>query len=229
MSAYSLSDTDLFAYCGNNPVKYIDSQGRFFFTAIGAITGFVSSAFVATLMGTDPIDAGINGAIGGAIAGAGVDVALLILGTTAGAGAAFAAATVAYLAGGVGNATTTALSTTGPVDKVQLAYSFVWGATFNLLSFGTSLECAAPSLSKIASNGMMSLYSGTGTGTLIGVSTGLATERGLQQLNTPIVKTTSRAIGSTSPVKSSSSTKGISKYGTFTGRAGTLGNQMARL
>ena len=34
----------MFSYCGNNPIQFSDAEGTFFFTALGAITGFVGSA-----------------------------------------------------------------------------------------------------------------------------------------------------------------------------------------
>ena len=75
---------NMFAYCGNSPVSRIDESGMFFFTALGAVTGFLGGAMVGFLQGkTSPeiLDDAIAGAVGGAIGGAGVDMALLVIGT----------------------------------------------------------------------------------------------------------------------------------------------------
>ena len=41
----------MFAYCGNSPVSRIDESGMFFFTALGAVTGFLGGAMVGFLQG----------------------------------------------------------------------------------------------------------------------------------------------------------------------------------
>ena len=104
-----LLGNNMFAYCGNNPVLRVDSSGYFCFTALGAATGFVSGAITAMLSGQDKetwFETAYHSAIGGAIAGAGVDVALLILGT-GGTAAPVVAGAVAYTLGGLGNVYTT--------------------------------------------------------------------------------------------------------------------------
>ena len=77
----------MFAYCGNNPVVFTDSQGTFFFTAIGAVIGAACgavSAFIEEKTGDDFVASVCSGATSGAISGAAADV-LLITGGSAGA------------------------------------------------------------------------------------------------------------------------------------------------
>ena len=100
---------NMFAYCGNNPIQNADSQGTFFFTALGAFTGFIGSALTTAALNlvtgsdNDVFTAGINGAVGGAIAGAGVDAALVIIGSCGTALPAIGlAGGVAFMAGGLG-------------------------------------------------------------------------------------------------------------------------------
>ena len=97
---------NMFVYCGNTPVRNVDTSGTFFFTAMGAVTGFVGGAIVSALLGKssqDILNDAVAGAVGGAIAGAGVDTALLIVGTMGAAVPVVAAAgAVAFVAGGVG-------------------------------------------------------------------------------------------------------------------------------
>ena len=48
-----LLGNNMFAYCGNNPAINVDTSGNFFFTALGAATGFVSGAITAMVTGQD--------------------------------------------------------------------------------------------------------------------------------------------------------------------------------
>lgn len=72
-----------FAYCGNNPVARIDSEGNFFFTIVGAITGAIGGAISSAITGGNVWQGMASGAVSGAIAGAGVDITV----ATGGAGA----------------------------------------------------------------------------------------------------------------------------------------------
>ncbi len=92
----------MFAYCENNPVDRIDPSGEFFFTMLGGVTGFIGSAVTSLILGNDIADAiedGLAGAVGGAIAGFGVDAGLLLIGT-GGVAASFLAAGLAFGFGG---------------------------------------------------------------------------------------------------------------------------------
>ena len=72
----------MFSYCGNNPVIRADEQGTVFFTVLGAAIGAGVGALDAWMMGGD-MDAIMQGAKAGAwsggIAGAGVDVGVLVV------------------------------------------------------------------------------------------------------------------------------------------------------
>ena len=69
-----VSDYNLFAYCGNNPIIRYDVGGDFWNTIIGAIGGAIAGGVSAAISGTD-IGAGmLSGAMSGAITGAAIDV-----------------------------------------------------------------------------------------------------------------------------------------------------------
>ena len=100
----------MFAYCGNNPIVRADTSGYFFFTilgaAIGATTGYVDSL----IMGTDPATGFKAGLISGAIAGAGVDIGVLVTAGTGGVGVD-AGLAVAGTFGALGSIVGTGIST----------------------------------------------------------------------------------------------------------------------
>ena len=143
----------MFAYCNNNPVSRVDASGEMFFTAIGALSGFLGSTVVSLMTGTDmatAINNGIAGAAGGAIAGAGVDAALLLIGSFGTAAPILiGACTIAYATGGVGNIITASLSSEEPIDPTVQIYNFAIGGMFNLFSFLSGIGCAAKALKTI--------------------------------------------------------------------------------
>ena len=170
----------MFAYCGNNPVLRVDFSGYFFFTALGAATGFVSGAITAMLLGQDKetwFETAYHSAMGGAIAGAGVDVALLILGT-GGAAAPVAAGAVAYTLGGLGNVYTTYATSHGNATGTELLGSFIIGGTFNMISLATSLSATSNTVDGLFVMGMADLGENFTAGVMIGVSTSIATSIG---------------------------------------------------
>ena len=167
----------MFAYCLNNPVNGKDSEGTLFFTALGAVAGFIGSAAISLISGNDlntAIDDGIAGAVGGAIAGAGVDAALLIVGS-GGAAAPAVAFAVAYTAGGIGNVVTTSMTAEDPMEPEDYVGSFIIGGTFNSLSLATSWACAGKTAGEIAFKGAMCIEESMAVGTLISSATGIAT------------------------------------------------------
>ena len=160
----------------------MDSNGEFFFTALGALSGFVSGVITATIHNAlsnekvDVFESGLHGAVGGAIAGAGVDVALLIVGSFGTAVPVVAlAGTVAYVAGGLGNAYTTYASSGGTASDEEMVRSFHIGGFFNLVSFGTSWTCQASSLDGIAYRGAENFSANFFVGTGIAIGTSIAT------------------------------------------------------
>ena len=173
----------MFAYCLNNPVSGVDSEGTFFFTALGAATGFLGSVATSLLSGNDlstAIDDGVAGAVGGAIAGAGIDIGLLIVGS-GGAAAPAVAFALAYVTGGLGNVVTTAMSAKEPLEPVDYIGSFILGGSLNCLSLATSLTCAGKTLREIIIKGSFSAEEnaivGASISTATSIATGIATAR----------------------------------------------------
>ena len=102
MSAYGLNNSNLFAYCGNNPVARADDEGEFWNFIVGAVVGAVvnavSTAFEAVKEGGIGALAegktwakigvsAVAGAITGTVAASGAG---LILGTTVSTATGFA-------------------------------------------------------------------------------------------------------------------------------------------
>ena len=174
---------NMFAYCGNNPVCNADTKGTFFFTALGAVTGFISGAFTAMVTGqeqTDWFDIATQSAVGGAIAGAGVDIGLLLIGSMgASAPVVGGAVALAYATGGAGNAYSTYATSNGNADSTDLLGSFIIGGTFNTFSFATSLSAVASTIDELIFLGLYSFDENFIVGTMIGTSTGIATTIGV--------------------------------------------------
>ena len=135
----SILNSNMFAYCGNNPVNYCDSSGRFFFTLLGAVIGAAVGYIDAYIAGEDPIKGAIAGGVSGAIAGAGVDAGVAITILTGGAGIGLAAATVL---GAVGGFVGTGISNDWKFQKdgeslaLQYMGSALIGGMANAISFG---------------------------------------------------------------------------------------------
>lgn len=185
----------MYAYCGNNSVLNIDSRGDFFFTALGAITGFVGSMLttaalnVVTGSNDDIFTAGVNGAIGGAISGAGVDIALVVIGSFGTALPVVAlAAGITFTAGGIGNAFTTYLASNGEATDKEMSYSFWIGGTFNLLSLGLSASAVAKNFTGVSIAGMQQFESNMKAGLAVATSTGIATEIGTSAPKTQVLQ-----------------------------------------
>ena len=174
------SSVNLFAYCGNNPIKNRDDAGTFFFTALGAVSGFIGGAVSALVMGEDfatAMEMGCAGAVGGAIAGVGVDFGLLVI-SSGGAAAVLGGFAVAYTLGGIGNVATTAISSNGKASDVEYLGSFIIGGTFNALSLVTGLECVGKTLGEIAIKGAMNAQESAVICTIISTASGIATSIG---------------------------------------------------
>ena len=181
----SMIGHNMYAYCNNNPFCNVDASGTFFFTALGAVTGFISGALSAMATEEDSakwFDIATRGAAGGAIAGAGVDAALLIMGIPGvGVPAVVGAFAIAYAAGGVGNVVTsysTAKVCGSEYSRDQAIGMFIIGGTFNCLSLATGLSAASQSVEQLVFYGYQDLVENTVVGTTIGVTTGIATTVG---------------------------------------------------
>ena len=130
---------NMFTYCGNNPVNYCDSSGRFFFTLLGAVIGAAAGYIDAFIAGEDPIKGAIAGGVSGAIAGAGVDIGVIITVSTGGIGAGLAAAVIIGAAGGfVGTGISNDWQFERDGESLALQYmeSALIGGMANAISFG---------------------------------------------------------------------------------------------
>lgn len=149
---------------------------------MGAVTGFISGAITAMATGVEQsqwIDIAVAGAVGGAIAGAGIDLSLLTAGTLP-----LIAAGIAFALGGVGNLVTTMMSCNITNEKItnhQILGSLIIGGVFNVFSFGTSFDCASDTILGICINGMNSYDSNFYTGLFIAANTSIATENGTRE------------------------------------------------
>ena len=78
MSAYGLNNSNLFAYCQNNPIVYGDENGKWLHILIGAVVGAVVNTVSAVVQG-EPIDevivSGVCGAVSGGLSAAGFGAA----------------------------------------------------------------------------------------------------------------------------------------------------------
>ena len=122
------------------------------------------------------------GAIGGAIAGAGVDIALVLVGSLGTALPVVAlAGGIAFTAGGIGNAVTTYLASDGTASDQDMTASFLIGGGFNTLSFGLSSSAISNSISGVSVAGMKNFNSNYYSGLAIATSTSFATEMGMRR------------------------------------------------
>ena len=132
---------NMFTYCGNNPVNYCDSSGRFFFTLLGAAIGAAVGYIDAYIAGEDPIKGAIAGGVSGAIAGAGVDIGAAITifsgGTAIGVGAAVAMGLGAF-GGFVGTGISNDWKFKKDGESLALQYmgATLIGGMANAISFG---------------------------------------------------------------------------------------------
>ena len=132
---------NMFTYCGNNPVNYCDSSGRFFFTLLGAVIGAAVGYIDAYIAGEDPIKGAIAGGVSGAIAGAGVDIGVIITVSTGGTAIGVGAA-VAIGLGAIGGFVGTGISNDWKFKKdgeslaLQYMESALIGGMANAISFG---------------------------------------------------------------------------------------------
>ena len=115
-------------------------------------------------------------AIGGAIAGAGIDLGLLLIGSLGAALPVVAAATlVSFTAGGLGNAFVTYANSDGAATDEQLTASFVLGGIGNVISLGTSISAMAPNIDQLMIAGMNQFQNNLQVGLGIAICTSFAT------------------------------------------------------
>lgn len=176
---------NLFAYCGNNPVMNTDPNGEFFFTALGLIGGFISGVITALMTEENPtlesvLEIASHSAIGGAIAGLGVDIGLTIIAGSGGAALPVVGAfAVSYIMGGLGNLYTSYATSDNGLSGDEAVGTFVVGGTFNCLSLATGLGATASTLGGMFKKGMSGFAENLITGIFIGISTSIATGIGV--------------------------------------------------
>ena len=134
---------NMFAYCENNPVMLDDPTGEFIFAMIGAAVGYVTGYASAVIKHVDKSkrhEFAKASAVGGMLAGAGVDIGLLVLGT-GGVAAPIIACGVAFLTGAAGSCYTT--NKTSQITKGKNAStdemlgSAIYGGLSNVVSLAT--------------------------------------------------------------------------------------------
>ena len=133
-----LTDKNLYAYCDNNPVMRVDSDGEFWNTVIGALSGAIIGGISAALFGTD-VWAGIaSGAISGGISGLALDIAIATGGT--GIVAFSLVVTVSGLGSSLGSYVNQRMNGTEFEDIAwgAVVIDGVWGAIGGALSFGAA-------------------------------------------------------------------------------------------
>lgn len=77
LSAGSVEDTNLFAYCGNDPVNRVDDSGEIWHIVAGAVFGAVISGILAVTegaSGAEVANAVVSGAISGGLSATGVGI-----------------------------------------------------------------------------------------------------------------------------------------------------------
>ena len=127
----------MFSYCENNPVKYVDSEGKFICAITGAIAGAITGGISAWL-DSDPNDpnklekifaTAALGAATGALAGICADFAI----ATGGVGGVIIAAAGSAAAGVINYVGTQGINDQ-EIDGGDLAISAVFGAASNVLT-----------------------------------------------------------------------------------------------
>jgi len=91
-----------YSYCANNPIIYIDPDGRFITTSIGTLVGGAVGAYSAYKNGTDILAGAAEGIVAGVITGAVIDI--VVGATIASGGGALVVIGAAVAAGAVGGA-----------------------------------------------------------------------------------------------------------------------------
>lgn len=150
---------NMFAYCNNNPIVYLDEQGTLWGTLVGAIVGAAIGALDAAINDEDVLAGAASGAVSGAITGLAADViavtggtAAVVIGVSAGASA------LGSIAGNVAENVVSG----GDFDKkwyiktgVEALWSDAFGALFGYMSGPVSSQldkAAEKGLGKVISN-----------------------------------------------------------------------------
>ena len=119
----------LYHYAGNNPVKYVDPDGRAA-TVAGALIGFLAGGLSAVVQGKRGFNEVIGGAVGGAIAGAAIGFAI----DTGG----FGAVAIAGFCGSTAGSMVEGLFVTGKIDVIDSIKDGVIGMIGASIGYGIS-------------------------------------------------------------------------------------------
>ena len=151
---------NMFAYCNNSPITYLDEHGTFLGTLIGAVVGAAIGALDAAINGEDVIAGAASGAVSGAITGLAADViavtggtAAVVIGVSAGASA---------LGSVAGNVVDNVVSG-GDFDKnwyIETGAEALWSGAFGAL-FGYMSGPVSSQLEKVAEKGLGKVISNT--------------------------------------------------------------------
>ena len=121
-----------------------------------------------------------HSAIGGAIAGLGVDIGLIIIAGSGGTALPVVGAlAVSYIMGGLGNLYTSYAMSDSGLSGDEAVGTFIVGGTFNCLSLATGLGATASTFSGIFKKGISDFAENLITGIFIGISTSIATGIGV--------------------------------------------------
>ncbi len=150
----------MFAYCQNDPVRYIDSGGTFICTITGAIIGGIIGAINAAIEGDDIGAGAAIGAATGALAGFAADAAI----ATGGVGAVVLAA-AGGAAAGVTNYVANEYVNGRKPQLENIVLEGTVGAVSNLITFGvgggTLVKTGGKLLTKMANNFVSTIMKGT--------------------------------------------------------------------
>ena len=132
---------NLYVYCVNNPIPYVDNGGQFIRAIVGAVTGAIGGGITAFFQGKNIGNAMLAGALGGIISGAFLDISLAITAAipVAGVVVGLAINALGSMAGAlVQNVAEQLLNGTDweQLDWKSAGISAGIGAGFSLLSYG---------------------------------------------------------------------------------------------
>lgn len=141
---------NMFAYCNNNPVKYLDKNGEFLGTLIGAVVGAAVGAVEAAIKGENVLAGAASGAVSGAITGAAADVIAITGGTGA---VVIAASAGSSFLGSVASSAVEAKIKNEKIDVRAMTINAVEDAAFGAL-FGYMSGPVKSKLGDVAKKGL---------------------------------------------------------------------------
>jgi len=171
----NISSHNMYTYCANNPVMYLDPSGESFIgilatIGLGALIGGISG-FIAAAINGDDLGAGfLSGAISGAIIAVGLAISLAL----PAAGGVIVSSISGFLGGATGDIFNQAWNNGWDnVDLLHAAGVGALSAVFTLGSFGclNHIYRTTPSLFGSITNSSLSLFSRMGSSLSMSVAT----------------------------------------------------------